>query len=57
MCVGTWQVSDQAGKRLSRSWAHLAAKSQAQFVLVQLSAVPETTEEISRIISSIQCNC
>lgn len=57
MSVGTWQVSDQAGKRPSRSWAHLAADSQAQFVLVQLSAVPEATEEITRIISSIQCNC
>lgn len=57
MSVGTWQVSDQAGKRPSRSWAHLVADSQAQFVLVQLSAVPEATEEITRIISSIQCNC
>lgn len=53
--MGLWQVSDQAGRRMLTFWAHLAANSQAQFVLVQLSGVPEASEEISKIISIIQC--
>lgn len=57
MSVGLWQVSDQAGRRMPRPWAHLAANSQARFVLVQLSGVPEASEEISKIISRIQCIC